>query len=526
MASNPNKGIINKFWLLLLPGLLYCLLLWLGYDRLPLLPVVGDGPLIQDAALSLARGQGLRAPSFGETLGFEALYAHHPPVYLYLQSLIIRCLGLTPFSLRASSILFASLAMAAWLACFGLVLRLRWLERGVFWVCSLLYLVEPTLFSLGRWERMDSLANFLVATSLLLLLLAVSITREAPSARAALPNQPAAAATGRTPRASRALLLILSAVFAGLALATHLGTVAAWLVWSSLTIGLRQGRSVKIAIVLILLPWLVFLCAWFLAYRSDSLVAIRQLLEIASHHTGGLLTYIQSSLLAIRNPRLLLQSAPLIILVVLAAWLLASIVFFSNCRRTSGLQALEHPWFTHFWLGFTLAAALILFFTGFNPKHAAFLFPFALLLAGTALHQAGPAGRRLKTISGVFASAFLVAAILVQALTFSNLLNEWNERSPDRFRKLAAEIPRDATLAAVPDFWYFFQSRSQPLRLIDYGFPEDREFWEANAAEKLREFDYVLLYPDHPLSSLAAALSRGQQALKYRSGSYILYTIK
>ena len=82
-----------------------------------------------------------------------------------------------------------------------------------------------------------------------------------------------------------------------------------------------------------------------------------------------------------------------------------------------------------------------------------------------------------------YRAALLVAAILVQALTFSTLLNEWNERSPDRFRKLAAEIPRDATLAAVPDFWYFFQSRNQPLRLIDYGFPEDREFWEARRTD-------------------------------------------
>jgi hypothetical protein len=526
MASNPNKRIINKFWLLLLPGLLYSLLLWLGYDRLPLLPVVGDGSLIQDAALSLAHGQGLRAPSFEETLNFEKLYAHHPPVYLYLQSFIIRQLGLTPFSLRASSILFASLALAAWLACFGLALHLRWLDRDVFWVCCLLYLVEPTLFALGRWERMDSLANFLVASSLLLLMLAVSIARDTPSTEAAHPNQPAIAAAAQLPQPARTLLLVLSAVFAGLALATHIATVAAWLVWAFLIIGLRQDRSFKTAIVLILLPWLVFLCAWFLTYRSDSMDAMRQLLQIASHHSGGLLAYIQTTFLAIRNPRLLLQSAPLVNLVILAAWLIATSVFFSLRRRTANLQALEHPWFAHLWLGFSLAAALTLFFTGFNPKHAVFLFPFALLVGGIALRLAGPAGRRLKTISGVFASTIFAAAILVQALTFSTLLNEWNERSPDRFRKLAVEIPEEARVAAVPDFWYFFQSRNQPLRLIDYGFPEDREFWEANAAVKLHDFDFVLLYPDHPLSSLAAALSRQQQALKYGSGSYILYTIK
>jgi hypothetical protein len=143
-----------------------------------------------------------------------------------------------------------------------------------------------------------------------------------------------------------------------------------------------------------------------------------------------------------------------------------------------------------------------------------------------ALRQAGPAGRRLKSISGVTATAVFTAALLLHGLTFSALVNDWNERSPDRFMKLAVEIPREARVAAVPDFWYFFQSRSQPFRLVDYGFPEDRELWEANAADKLREFDYVLLYPDHPLSSLAASLSRQQQSLVYGRGAYILYTIK
>lgn len=45
--------------------------MWLGYDRLPQLSVVGDGPLIQDPALALARGQGMSAPSFAGMLNWE-----------------------------------------------------------------------------------------------------------------------------------------------------------------------------------------------------------------------------------------------------------------------------------------------------------------------------------------------------------------------------------------------------------------------------------------------------------------------
>ena len=48
----------NFYTLIVLFFVLQFATMWLGYDRLPQLSVVGDGPLIQDPALALARGQG------------------------------------------------------------------------------------------------------------------------------------------------------------------------------------------------------------------------------------------------------------------------------------------------------------------------------------------------------------------------------------------------------------------------------------------------------------------------------------
>ncbi len=513
MASDLNKGIINNFRLLMVLGLLYGLFLWAGYDRLPLLPISGDGALIQDPALALARGQGMRAPSFAGTLGFESLYAHHPPLYIYLQSWVLRWLGVTPLGLRLVSLSAAILALAAWLACFGLLLRLGWLDRLGFWLACLLYLVEPAVFSLGRWERMDSLANFLVASSVLLLLLVVSRT-----------------VTAQKPAASDWLGVALAFIM-GLALSTHLASSVAWLVWACLFFALRENFKRPHAILVILLPWLILAAAWLAAYRSESLAALSQLWTISSHHAGGWLAYVLDIGLTMRSPRQLLQAAPLAGLSVLCAWLLAAIPVLAGFRHAQGSHRQPERYFLRWlWLGLTLSLLFLLFLAGFNPRHVVVLFPFALVAAGMALQQeaqkAAPRSRFIRRTAAFFAACLFIACLAVQALTFYSLASEWNERSPERFRKLSAEISQEAQVAALPEFWYFFQSKGQPVRVIDYGFPEDRLFWEAHAAAELPGFDYAILSAGHPLGDLVASLSLRQQELSFSGVTYILYTIK
>ncbi len=456
------------------------------------------------------RGQGLTAPSFGSTLDFENFYAHHPPIYIFLQAGVFRWLGLSPLSLRGASLLAATLAMITWIACFWRLLRLGWLDRTGFWLCSILYLVEPMIFSLARWERMDSLVNLLVAGSLLLLLILEDCN-----------------VNEQKKPATRNWLGLFSAILLGFALSTHLQAVAAWLVWACLVYALRRRFSRAFPIFLVILPGLVFITVWLGTYQESSLAAIRQLWSIASHHTGGLFAYAGNLISSIRNPRQFLQSAPLAGIIVVAGWLLASIVLLRSRHQVMpAALKLEREFLQALCSGLSLALVFILFVSGFNPKHMVTLFPFALIAAGMALKQAGSRGIPIRKTVLISSACLVVACLGIQALTFTTLFSQWNERSPERYMKLSAEISQDAPVAAVPDFWYFFQSKDQPVRIIDYGFPEDRAYWEAHAVAVLPEFDYVLLYPDHPLRDLVSSLSESSQPLSFDLGTYILYKLK
>ena len=126
--------------------------MWLGYDRLPQLSVVGDGPLIQDPALALARGQGMSAPSFAGMLNWENIYAHHPPVYLFVQSIMFRIFGFTPFALRSIGILSVMIYTCVSVLIMLKLHQMRLASLKPILIASVFIMFEPMTWYLGRWR--------------------------------------------------------------------------------------------------------------------------------------------------------------------------------------------------------------------------------------------------------------------------------------------------------------------------------------------------------------------------------------
>src|SRR5580692_13115544 len=90
---------------------LQALLLWCGLSRMPLAPALGDELIINDPAVSLSRGGALVAPSLGgSVVGLDKLYAHFPPVYIFLQAGMLKVFGVSAISLRALSVISLTLA--------------------------------------------------------------------------------------------------------------------------------------------------------------------------------------------------------------------------------------------------------------------------------------------------------------------------------------------------------------------------------------------------------------------------------
>ena len=87
--------------------------LFIGLDRLPLVPAAPPEVMINDPAVALGRGYGLAAFSFEHSVhGLNVLYAKFPPLYIALQALVFRSLGVSAITLRAPGAL-ADLAACA-----------------------------------------------------------------------------------------------------------------------------------------------------------------------------------------------------------------------------------------------------------------------------------------------------------------------------------------------------------------------------------------------------------------------------
>ena len=479
--------------------------LWIGYDRLPLLPVVGDGPLIHDAPLSLAAGHGLVSPCFAGTLNFETMYAHHPPVYLLLQALIYRTFGLSPLTMRGLSLVATSLCTGLFLCCFVRLMRMIRTDRLILALTSFLLLVEPMFWYSGRWERMDSLVNVFAAAAFLFLLRAVD-------------------AGGRgTAKGGISSAVVLAGVSTGLAVSTSLeGAVPALFLGVFVLVCWRRigWRNV---ILFGLLPPLTFGLLWVVVYGGASVTALQQILAIAGHHTGGMMAASASGHHGPTGLLYLLRMAPIAMAISVLAWGFG-IVRMLHCPKAPGAENgicpaidLSLP----ILLGLTAALFFLFFVAGENPRRFVLVLPFALASIGV-FEKGLPSRWRqpLGAVLGLFGACS--AAVIIGYLW--TVVAQWQTRLPERFDALVASIPLSARVAAVPDFWYAFQVHHRAVRLIDVGFPEDKLVWDRHP-EALARYDYVILTKEHPFAGLAGA-NRDQTDITCGRQQYTVFTSK
>ncbi len=466
-----NNGVLSldeSRWLrvlLVMAVVFHLVLLWIGFDRIPLLPIVGDGALIQDAPLALAAGQGLVSPSFEGTLRFESLYAHHPPLYLFLQALLFKAFGLSVWTLRGSSLVFSTVAAILVLLSFRKMAGLGLLHPKLLAPLFLVALFEPLGWYLGRWERMDTLVQALGAGSYLLLLAAIG------------------AHTSRR----RWVFLLLSALCAGLALSTHAGAAIVCVFLGILILGYRSRFGWSGLLAWGAIPLLIAVALWGLAFRGESLDAFRQFRVIASHLAGGwsgLVSSVTSSRLA---PQEIVALAPVATFLVVGSLLVGA------------FAAWRDPVARTFWVALAAATLFVVAVAG-DTRRFVLLAPFAVAVLGVVLRHASP---RLRSGTG---AALITVALASLALIGGYLLKglrEWDSRDPQRYAALVQSVPRETRVLTVPDLWYEFMKQGRTVRIADFGFPEDAAYWKAHP-EKVAEYDVAILPEDNPLVPLMA----------------------
>jgi len=226
--------------------LLHAFAILYRFGSLPIAPVYGDEIIINDPAIALSRGQGLIAPSFTDSpFGIDKLFAHFPPVYLYLQSIIFRWLGVSVYSMRLLTTVMSIAAVAVFVLLVHLLCKWGVAKPRTALLLAALYALSSPTIVLHRVARMESLIEFLALSSLACVLAAYF-----------MPLQNETGGRGSKARIVHVGLLIARCFLAGLCLATHPEAITAILpiallvlLTPSLQIGTRIAITTTIALI-------------------------------------------------------------------------------------------------------------------------------------------------------------------------------------------------------------------------------------------------------------------------------------
>jgi 4-amino-4-deoxy-L-arabinose transferase-like glycosyltransferase len=436
--------------------------LFAGIDLLPMVPSVFAEVIINDPAVALSQGKGLVAFSMPDSVhGLDRLYAHFPPLFIFLQSLVFRVFGFSALSLRALAPLFDLAACAVF---FLIIRELR--RRGILdtfgaWLAALLIFFEPTLLIHSREARMESLITLLGGISLWFCLRA-SETEE-----------------------RNALLWLAAFVSAGCGLLAHPSALVIWVVpfvWS-LPFFPRLGWWRWLA--LNATPGVLFGGISALTYGARLPQAIAQLRALAKTAPGPDLRVAELfGAMLHHNPVQFLRAGGLGLVFTLAgfglaAWRLAD----SRSRKNTTLVSLAAILALQFvLLQFAIPTS--------GQNRAIMITPFGLICAGVALSYLSSAASRRILIAGG------LAAMLQFGMTgayLSELRHARNQRGADRFDGVVSALSGDARVAGPPEFWYAFRHRNRDFGIIYVELGELSHWIRPDAFDP---YDAVILDPN------------------------------
>jgi 4-amino-4-deoxy-L-arabinose transferase-like glycosyltransferase len=455
------------------------------YGALPSAPVIGDEITINDPAISLSRGQGLSAPSFGgSAFGLDHLYAHFPPVYIWTESLVLRALGVSVYSLRLTTTVMGILACAIFLFIVWCLCRWKLADPITASFAACLYTLNASVIALHRVARMDSMVEFFALASLLFVLAGIfcrfdSSTRDG-------------ADRGNENRRKRFALLLAGAISAGLCMATHPEGLTAILPVLLLVLFAapipRRSRAMLLVLVAI-----IPVAVWMITYGSRWKQAILQMRAILRNITPqpGIVRYAHDLLRRSQQNIGQGMRAALFFLCLLVLGLLLErwFILWRSERGTPHLKELDRSRLLLarvFALAALLSLSLLIWFisasiTRYEVMYPIYLLGLVMVLRGVSLNKTG---RRI-------AVGLLTTLVLAQVVAIAVYFEEEGE-PPARLDSIVAMIPSGSRIAVTPKMWLAFVQSGRPVTLLYLGY-DGRKLWSMTSRNPLQGFDVIVI---------------------------------
>jgi len=460
----------QKFFVLCVCLFLFrCAFLFVGFDRLPMLPTLGDEVILNDPAVSLAQTGHFVCSSFPHSpLQLDQWFGHHPPVFFLMQAVIFRLFGLSALTLRIVGMLSAAMVPVL---CVSIILELC--ERKLVDFTTVL-LLAPVLFfdattiTYGRWARMESLADVFVLLALWLLLCGPKHTAEWRSR-------------------------CLAGTCMGLAFGTHFAVILIF-PFFVLLLFVDTSRKTREAIAPILLSALVPILLWVSVHGRNSLLAWKQMTAIVKYIPGPIISSLRpfsGASTHLLNLQQVNQLGGTIVILFLASAIAIACKALNVVLKNgaSGLWRDEAGRKVSVCASCTLGALIsVLFLIPWNATRMILLFPLIVITLAIGLSPLGPVTARLRTV-------VLIALFLFQAgsltIYFQRLPAQWHERDSARYSPLIASIAVQKTAVVPPELWFAFRSVKHPVAVL-YPYMGELRPW-LNSPEYMDGYDVVIL---------------------------------
>ncbi len=454
------------------------------YGELPSAPVIGDEVTINDPAIALSRGQGLRAPSFGgSSFGLDRLYAHFPPVSIWTESLVFRAFGVSVYSLRLTTTVMGILACAIFLFIAWCLCRWGLADPVTMSFAACLYTLNASVIALHRIARMDTMVELFALASLLFVLASIFCQFDSSIQNGADRDAEV--------RKKRFALLLAGAISAGLCMATHPEGLTAILPILLLVLFAAPVRHRWKAMLLGLVATIPF-AIWMIAYGSHWKQAIQQMRAILRNITPqpGILRYAHDFLR--RSQQSIgqgMRAALFFLCLLVLGLLLERWVILWRSERGIALEELDRSRLLLarvFALASLLSLFLLIWFisasiTRYEVMYPIYLLGLAMVLRGVSLNKIG---RRI-------AAGLSTALILAQVGAIAVYFGEKGE-PPARFDSIVALIPSGSRIAVTPKMWLSFVQSGRPVTLLYLGY-DGRKLWSIASRNPLERFDAIVI---------------------------------
>jgi 4-amino-4-deoxy-L-arabinose transferase-like glycosyltransferase len=467
LPVQPAASAVRRFVVLSLAlVVLHVFFMLFHYGQLPIVPVVGDEVIINDASVSLARGQGYAARSFaGSQYGLDRVFAHFPPLYPYTEALAFRLFGVSVYSLRLTATL---VSIGSTLVLFWILLRLcrkQLMDWNVALLIEALYCTNASLISLERVARMESMIGLLVFLSLAAVL--------------CMASQPSGTRTWPA--------MLLAGLFGALCMAVHPEALTALLLLGALMLFLGRATLPQ-RLVSVGLFGLIPLAVGLAIFGRKLPTAVEQFLKIAHDAASTEPTTMQHLRDAVHNTSLSILNRNLFLLLILVLMVLAPVVYAVVTRRLPRNNL-------RYKMGRCLAVVcvleIMLMFALFrlDDRRCQFLFGPLLVCLALCLLGAAPL-RRWQTWLGW-------AVVALQCGIAGFYLSARNDRAadmnPNRYMALIEHLPAGVSVAATPGLWLDLEQAQRPFTLIFYGLDGENTWKNGVMSNPLDRFDVVIL---------------------------------